>query len=395
MAAATRPSRLAALALALIAASTGAAAATLQEAQRAFDHGDFGRARTVWRDLAAGGAAEAAFRLGLADDLGQGGPPDPAGAFRWYLEATRLGHATAQFNVGVMLDAGTGTPSSPLAAAVWYARAAAKGYARAQYNLALLYAEGDGLLPRNVALARAWMRLAAGSLPAAEGHLAGLDASAADAAAGALSAPLPLATATTPAARDGAVRDAEIVWTAPEQPPGTRFFVELVDLFRKGFDHAEYLDVSAAAVGLPAPGRYAWRVLTVDPAGHRYRASPWWSFASDAAADAAPDEDGPPPPRGRVKLRFGSADAKAKSFAAELAGDFARSGFLVDARTAGVERFARSGVSYFFDDDAPLARDVARVLPALEADDAVLAPPPDVSQPPGVVEVRLSGGAAS
>ena len=371
-------------------ASPGLRAATLQEAQAAFDRADFDRAQAVWRDLAAGDgkqAAEAAFQLGLLYDLGLGEAPDPTKARRWYLEAANLGQPAAQFNVGVMLDAGTGEPRNPAAAAIWYARAAANGLARAQYNLALLYESGDGV-PRNLALARGWLRRAEASLPAASARLAGLDAIGRDAADTELSAPVQLATATTPAEEaDTAGHHAELVWSAAEEPAGTHFFVEVAGL-RDRSDQFQYLDVSAVSIRLLAAGQFAWRVLAVDPAERRYAAAPWRPFAVGGPADPARWS----PPKGRVVLRYGSGDANAQAFAAELSDAFLRNGFLVETKVAETERFAQSAVHYFFTDDADLAGSVTMFLPVLRAEDAAILPAADAPRPPGTVEVDLSGG---
>ena len=204
-------------------------------------------------------------------DLGLGPAPDAGKAFSRYLEAAHRGHATAQFNVGVMLDAGTGPLSSAAAAASWYARAAAKGFARAEYNLALLYAEGDGL-PRNTGLARAWMARASATLPAAAerlGALRTLDPGRVDAPA----VPEPVAAATVRASGDGPTL--ELVWTAVEQPPGTRYHIEFegVDGDLGTGTAEDGTDVSAIAIPLPPGEPRRWRVLAT--LGERSAASDW------------------------------------------------------------------------------------------------------------------------
>ncbi len=385
-----------ALALVLFADPTASRAATLAEAQRAFDQGDVGRAQEIWRGLAASGEAEAAFRLGLMYDLGLGLAPDQVKAFRWYLDAAHRGHTAAQFNVGVMLDAGTGMPRSPTAAATWYARAAAKGFARAEYNLALIYAEGDGL-PRNIALARAWMSRAAETLPAAEKRLADLRQRQTEPMGG-LIAPAPLATAVVGGQGDGS-RTAELVWTSVEEPAGTRYRVELDGPSGvTGSSRGEYVDVSSVAIPLPAAkaaaepgsgagsepaaGPRAWRVLAVDETGHRYAASDWQPLAGDGAS---------PPPGERIAILFRADDGLARAFASELSQGFTGSGF--DVETAAVEdaQFAESAVRYFFRNDAPLAEGVASALPGLDGRATL---EPDPARAPGTVEIRLHGGPA-
>lgn len=361
-----------------IAATTGASSAdSLAEAQAAFEQERYERAAEIWRGLARTGEPEAAFRLGLISDLGLGRAPDTAVAFSRYLEAANRGHATAQFNVGVMLDAGTGPIWSPSAAAIWYARAAAKGFARAEYNLALLYAEADGL-PENIALARAWMNRAAASLPAALERLETLRASASAVERPAAPAPLAAATVSAP----GVEPTLELVWTATEQPFGTRYRVEF-----DGADGvtapaaADGIEVSAIVLPLPSGEPRRWRVLAID--GEHVAASDWQPLAGGRTE---------PPFERRIAIRVRSDDAQALAFAAEITRDFARSG--LDVETLAVEdtEIVESEVRYFSDEDALLAREVAAVMPVLAGQTVFR---PDTGREPGTVEVRLRGGPGS
>jgi TPR repeat protein len=160
------------LLLAVLAADPGpAAAATVDDGQRAYDQRRFKDARRIWAPLAEAGDAEAQVSLGLLFDLGQGAPANPAAAYMWYRRAAEAGLAQAQFNVAVMLDSGVIGPRNAVEAAGWYAKAAAQGHHRAQYNLAQLYSSGDGV-PRNMTQAKAWYRVAAaGGLTAAADRL--------------------------------------------------------------------------------------------------------------------------------------------------------------------------------------------------------------------------------
>ena len=370
-----RALRILAVALTLAATAGASRADSLAEAQAAFELGKYERAAEIWRGFARIGEPEAAFRLGLLSDLGLGRTPDTAVAFSRYLEAAHRGHATAQFNVGVMLDAGTGPLWSPSAAATWYARAAAKGFARAEYNLALLYAEGDGL-PGNAGLARAWMSRAAVTLPAARERLGELRA--ADSAAVMLPvAPLPLAASTV--SSPGGEPMLELVWTAVEQPSGTRYRVELDDADGAGaaVEVAE-TDVSAVAIPLPAGETRRWRVLALD--GEHAVASDWQPL---------PGNENETPADSRIAIRVRSDDARALTFAAELTRDFARSGLEIETLTVEDAEIAESEVRYFSDDDAPLAREVAAVLPVLAGQTVYR---PDAARTPGTIEVRLRGG---
>ena len=366
------------MALALAATTAPSRAATPAEAREAFDHGRYAEAAAIWRELARAGNPEAAFQLGLVNDLGLGRAPDPVGAFRRYLEAAQGGHATAQFNVGVMLDAGTGTARSPSAAATWYARAAANGVARAEYNLALLYAEGDGL-PRNLALARAWMSRAATSLAAAGERLEALGTLDPEATES-IVAPVPLAAAVVTAPEG--TPTLELVWTAGEQPPGTHYRVELDDAARNdiGGDDPARIDVSAIAIPLLSGVPRRWRVLAID--GTRVAASDWQPLSRT---------EHEPLPEGKIAIRFGSDDARARAFATELSQDLARSGLHIETTAVEDTEIAASEVRYFFGGDAALAHEVAASRPTL-ADQAVFLPDP--GRDPGTVEVRLRGSAA-
>jgi TPR repeat protein len=112
------------------------------------------------RRLADAGDADAAFDLGLLNDIGQGVPQNFEEARRWYERAAAAGNPTAAFNVGVLYDAGRGVPEDRAEAARWYLRAAEKGFGRAEYNLGLMYLRGDGV-PRDEPQARRYFQAAA------------------------------------------------------------------------------------------------------------------------------------------------------------------------------------------------------------------------------------------
>ncbi len=274
-----------------------AQASPVEDARRADQVHDFTRARQLWLPLARAGSAEAAFRLGLLDDLGEGGPEDTAAAYHWFRKAAAAGDPQAQFNVAVMDDSGRGTAQDMSGAAEWYARAAARGNRRAQYNVALLYSDGEGV-PRNPGLARAWFRLAASNgLPAAAQKLDRPDAGGGLPASGRRQSDvLGAAAAVVPRSGDVVTPDPdgriEIVWSAPAAPLPVRYFLEVAARDgTPGEVYAGYLDVSAALVRLDQAHRsYAWRVYTVCARDATYAAGPWNAFTSiadDALAPAA------------------------------------------------------------------------------------------------------------
>jgi len=359
-----------------VASFTGAArAATLADAQAAFDRRDYADAVELWRELARSGLPEASFQLGLVSDLGLGVAPDPDEAFRRYLEAAERGHAGAQFNVGVMLDSGTGPLSSPSAAATWYARAAAKGFARAEYNLALMYTDGNGV-PRNIGLAEAWLSRAAATLSAAGERLEKLRA--VDRVPSSRpSAPVPLGASVLVGA-DGR-QSLELVWTASEQPPGTRYFVELDgESVPLDADRGEPLAVSATVMPLPDGRPREWRVLAFE--GDAFAVSDWQPLFGGEIE---------PRPAGTVAIRFGPDDARARDVATTLAENLMRDGLEVDSAEVGDVEIVESGVRYFFSEDERLAREVASSLPLLSGQAVFWSDP---GREPGTVEVRLRGG---
>lgn len=270
----------------------GAVPATpLGIAAEAYASGDIARARSLWLPLARGGSPEAAFRLGLLADLGEGVPEDAADAYRWFQRAAEAGYAAAEFNVASMKDSGRGTPHDAAGAAEWYARAAARGNRRAKYNLALLYTDGDGL-PRNRPVARAWFRLAAASgLPAAVEKLDTLGKgrlpSKSLRLSGTLHPIIPVAPHAGAAIAFGEDGLAEIVWSAPAEELPVRYFLQVVarDGVAEQEVHAGYLDVTSTLVRLDAAHHaYAWRVYTVSPRSASYTVTPWTPFTTRSLA---------------------------------------------------------------------------------------------------------------
>lgn len=233
----------------------------------------------VAEDSAGAHAGDASFALGVVYDLGRGVTRDDRLACRYYSDAGNHGHVGGAFNAAVMFDSGRcGNTRRADLAAIWYGRAAAAGAGRAQFNLALLYASGDGV-PRNPAVAAAWFRTAAANgVPAAAGRVAELSRS------GGHQGPLLPAVPVFPAPAQSLVREdaATLVWTAPDQPPLVRFFVEAYALKPSGPVEiaARYLDVTSVRVPLlPDATQFTWRVLTVGIEPPRYAAGPWTEFS--------------------------------------------------------------------------------------------------------------------
>ena len=106
-----------------------------------------GRALVVVLGLAAPVFAQApprddasAFERGLESYLAD----DPQSAWFFWLGPAERGFAEAQFAIGVLYLHGEGVPPDPALAKRWFERAAATGHARAELNLALMLSAGHG-----------------------------------------------------------------------------------------------------------------------------------------------------------------------------------------------------------------------------------------------------------
>ena len=365
-----------------------AGADPLGDGQQAFEARDFARADAVWQAAADEGSAEAMVRLGLLRDLGLGGPRDAAAALALYLKAARLGLAEAQFNAAVLLDSGDGVARDPRAAAGWYGRAAANGHVRARYNLGLILAAGDGV-PRNADLARYWLEDVGGGLPAAADRLANL----APPPPGQrrLEPPIPLSAGLVPRdpARSGPIR-AEMAWAGAPAARALPFRVEIARRDRPS-DPARMVfsdDVPGSALRVDlagTTGRLVWRVSRVGPAASRYAAMPWQVF------DQAGDEG--EAPSGLIRIQVSPGDAAASRFARDLIRVFDATGYWTEIVETAAPPDAGSAVSYAYDADAALARDIALSLPGLGAGSMSFVTDPQRS--PGMVVLRLIGGPAS
>ena len=264
--------------------------ASVADGQRAFDAGRYYEARRIWTALAEQGDPRAALGLGIVFDLGRGVPSDAATALGWYRAAAQGGIADAELNVGIMLDSGRGAVRDAAEAALWYARAAARGNHRAQYDLGQLYESGDGV-PKNTDLAAAWFTAAAsGGLSAASQRLNQLPKPERE-PGGADLALLP-ATPVAPDAnaaieRHGETDSVELVWTSPQQPAPTTFYVEALSLTLDGSEPAFGRYVATSSTLMPIhglSGRFVWRVYVVSPQWHSYAVSGWRRFVIAQAA---------------------------------------------------------------------------------------------------------------
>jgi uncharacterized protein len=97
---------------------------------------------------AAGGDANAAFRLGYrsAFGRGRGKPADWKVAARWWKQAAKSRHVRAEFYLGTCFEHGKGVRKDVGLGVWWYMRAAYHGDEVAQYNVAFSFREGNGVV---------------------------------------------------------------------------------------------------------------------------------------------------------------------------------------------------------------------------------------------------------
>jgi len=101
-------------------------AADIDDAQTAYDRGDYATALTLWRPLADQGSARAQNNLGVLYENGKGVPQDVVEAVKWYSLAAGQGYAGAQNNLGLIYAIGRGgVPQDQLRAYMWFSLAAA------------------------------------------------------------------------------------------------------------------------------------------------------------------------------------------------------------------------------------------------------------------------------
>jgi len=158
------PYRAALSMLAVLLAAAPAAAGPFEDANAAYERGDYAAALKLWRPLAEQGNAGAQLFLGLMHDLGRGVPEDRAEAAVWYRRAADRGNAVAQYNLAVMYRNGDGVQRDPAKAAQWYRKAAEQGDADAMHSLAQMHADGEGV-PQDEAEALKWLDAAIARVP--------------------------------------------------------------------------------------------------------------------------------------------------------------------------------------------------------------------------------------
>jgi TPR repeat protein len=115
--------------LLVLACASGAklvvAAQSLEDAEFAYDRGDYTQAARLFSPLAEQGAASAQFYLGLMYEKGRGVRQDHSTALVWFRKAAAQGYAGPQNNLGLMYERGRGVRKDVVRALMWYHVAAA------------------------------------------------------------------------------------------------------------------------------------------------------------------------------------------------------------------------------------------------------------------------------
>ena len=97
-----------------------AAASSLEEAEFAYERGEYTQAARLFSPLAEQGVASAQFYLGLMHEKGRGVRQDYPTALTWFRKAAAQGYAGPQSNLGLMYERGRGVRKDLVRAFMWY-----------------------------------------------------------------------------------------------------------------------------------------------------------------------------------------------------------------------------------------------------------------------------------
>lgn len=130
---------------------------SLDEAEQAFQRGDYVMAARIVQPLARQGVAQAQYYLGGMYRAGRGVAQDDEKAVYWYQLAARQGAVRAQVDLGGMyLVAGDYGQAMK-----WYQLASEQGDPQAWILLASMYVTGQEDVAQNLVYAHMWVSLAA------------------------------------------------------------------------------------------------------------------------------------------------------------------------------------------------------------------------------------------
>lgn len=167
-------SKLAALCTICVLLNSSVGYAGVDDANAAYDKGDYAFALQEARPFAEQGNAVAQNLLGRMYSNGLGVSRDYTQAISWFRKASEQGHVRAQVNLGIMYENGYGVPQDYAQAIMWYTKAAEQGDVSGQTNLGVMYRDGQGV-PLDYVQAISWFRRAAEQGDAgAQGCLGGM-----------------------------------------------------------------------------------------------------------------------------------------------------------------------------------------------------------------------------
>lgn len=101
------------------------AAPSIEEAEFAYERGDYTQAGRLFSPLAEQGVASAQFYLGLMYERGRGVRQDYSTALTWFRKAAAQGYVGPQNNLGLIYERGRGVRKDAVRALMWYTVAVA------------------------------------------------------------------------------------------------------------------------------------------------------------------------------------------------------------------------------------------------------------------------------
>jgi TPR repeat protein len=96
------------------------AADSLEEAEFAYERGEYTQAARLFSPLAEQGVASAQFYLGLMHEKGRGVRQDYSTAVTWFRKAAAQGYVGPQSNLALMYERGRGVRKDLIRAFMWY-----------------------------------------------------------------------------------------------------------------------------------------------------------------------------------------------------------------------------------------------------------------------------------
>ncbi len=124
-------------------ATTSVHAQTVADGWKAYDAGNYEKAKSIFLPLAEAGNVKALNAVGIMYDEGNAYPLDTEQACNWYEKSAKAGYAPAQRNFGICFHEGVGRSLNITMAIHWNELAAKQNYIYSQITLVKLLAERD------------------------------------------------------------------------------------------------------------------------------------------------------------------------------------------------------------------------------------------------------------